>query len=692
MTKIITKRDATAQVADQAKSAVVFLCGWRLLYFFSIMVLQSSLCWAVNCNSLDFQSALFCNQVEAVVKGDQCTRNEDYCPALAALLRGGSCKTSGSATPAEQARCYFLSLGYSGDIHCQDKERNYLSENHLIEPQPSHCNVGHLLRKYFGNFNEKKRKITLTDRFQILSNKNCRLNKKCLSPIQQEQYAFQNQVEAKTEVGPHSKECSVNDARKITKLCVESYDVIKLKTGRKISPEMLVNLFSRLTQGIEANRNLLHKERPRFYNVGQKIGDFTLPCAIQTRADSDEIYIYLQELHMKTLEGAEFKVEVNPIGVGNFKEVNLAITYNEPRLMAKADIYGAFSEFQPNHRSPLSSAQIERAKEEFEVANIFRDSPYIANAEAFFLNGNVATSIQPYYPISGSEIYSALHFASEKFTEGVSRENFIADFALKVFEGLEEFHKKGFVHRDIKPGNILAARDNDGNIIPKIIDFGLAIRTTASKEGTKSAKHTKANEIVFQQTSPGGFAGDITYLSPEYLEAISNWHRSASSYGAELKLERLKKAAAGNNELSEMLEDEQRFHPFDTLLSHVQSHLVNGPKKDSWSSALSIYEILHGGLPAKWKTNRCPKGVKNYQHLNQCGINCLAWITKPALNEGDKIDAVLCRALNPDPVKRPTVPQIIDDLKNIVKSFHQKIQYPEFTKMKVGRFLIEGLE
>ena len=33
---------------------------------------------------------------------------------------------------------------------------------------------------------------------------------------------------------------------------------------------------------------------------------------------------------------------------------------------------------------------------------------------------------------------------------------------------------KGIVHRDLKPENILVAREHDGRIQPKLIDFGVA--------------------------------------------------------------------------------------------------------------------------------------------------------------------------------------------------------------------------
>ena len=46
------------------------------------------------------------------------------------------------------------------------------------------------------------------------------------------------------------------------------------------------------------------------------------------------------------------------------------------------------------------------------------------------------------------------------------------DDKIRIAEGLAEAHHHGFVHRDLKPGNIIVERKRTGEIA-KILDFGL---------------------------------------------------------------------------------------------------------------------------------------------------------------------------------------------------------------------------
>lgn len=79
----------------------------------------------------------------------------------------------------------------------------------------------------------------------------------------------------------------------------------------------------------------------------------------------------------------------------------------------------------------------------------------------------------------------------------------VLNVAVQMADGLAAAHRAGFIHRDLKPGNVLLSRD--GRV--KILDFGLAKRA-ASESGTEATESLTL-------TGTGSVAGTIAYMSPE---------------------------------------------------------------------------------------------------------------------------------------------------------------------------------
>lgn len=73
----------------------------------------------------------------------------------------------------------------------------------------------------------------------------------------------------------------------------------------------------------------------------------------------------------------------------------------------------------------------------------------------------------------------------------------IVQLAIQFAEALAYAHKRGVVHRDFKPANVIISKEN----IPKITDFGLA-------KIAQSSIHTQA----------GTFLGSPAYMSPEQAQ------------------------------------------------------------------------------------------------------------------------------------------------------------------------------
>jgi eukaryotic-like serine/threonine-protein kinase len=84
---------------------------------------------------------------------------------------------------------------------------------------------------------------------------------------------------------------------------------------------------------------------------------------------------------------------------------------------------------------------------------------------------------------------------------GVFRPSEAATWIAFVARGLEEAHVRGLVHRDLKPGNVFFALDDRGDVIPKLLDFGVSKATS--------------NQFDIRVTDTGAVLGSPAYMSPE---------------------------------------------------------------------------------------------------------------------------------------------------------------------------------
>ncbi len=75
--------------------------------------------------------------------------------------------------------------------------------------------------------------------------------------------------------------------------------------------------------------------------------------------------------------------------------------------------------------------------------------------------------------------------------------------ASEVARALGAAHKLGFVHRDIKPGNIVLTQDDQGREMAKVLDFGIAKLRQAAGDATSG------------MTMTGMVVGTPLYMSPE---------------------------------------------------------------------------------------------------------------------------------------------------------------------------------
>ena len=95
----------------------------------------------------------------------------------------------------------------------------------------------------------------------------------------------------------------------------------------------------------------------------------------------------------------------------------------------------------------------------------------------------------------------------------LSRES-VLGIVLPLLDGLEQVHKAGFLHRDIKPDNIFVRGDNS----PVLLDFGSARRVSANKDLTNIVSPGFA---PFEQYHSHGHQGPWTDIYS--LGAVTYW-------------------------------------------------------------------------------------------------------------------------------------------------------------------------
>jgi serine/threonine protein kinase len=88
----------------------------------------------------------------------------------------------------------------------------------------------------------------------------------------------------------------------------------------------------------------------------------------------------------------------------------------------------------------------------------------------------------------------------------------LLDMAVQIAEGLAEAHAHGFIHRDLKPQNVMLTER--GRL--KILDFGLA--KAVESVHTEEERIGKSVTLPLELTQQGMIVGTLAYMSPEQLE------------------------------------------------------------------------------------------------------------------------------------------------------------------------------
>ena len=140
-----------------------------------------------------------------------------------------------------------------------------------------------------------------------------------------------------------------------------------------------------------------------------------------------------------------------------------------------------------------------------------------ARSAAQLRHQNIATVFRLGKDAEGTHFYTMEFCEGKTLQETVEQQGALStelalEIALQVTRALVVAEQHQVVHRDLKPANLILTEGMGEGVVVKIIDFGLAKRTSGG-DGWASMAH-------------GGFIGTAHFASPEQIEAGAGDTRS----------------------------------------------------------------------------------------------------------------------------------------------------------------------
>lgn len=160
----------------------------------------------------------------------------------------------------------------------------------------------------------------------------------------------------------------------------------------------------------------------------------------------------------------------------------------------------------------------------------------------------------------------------------------------QVATGLAYAHHQGVCHRDLKPENVFLARSFEGGHVVKVLDFGLALVTGASR----------------RITAQGEVFGTPVYMSPEQIRSAANAGPQADIYAFGVMLFELLDGRVP------YLEDDV----LGTLMRHLNEPAPQLKREVPSSLAHIVDKCLE-----KDPENRYPTGAELYAALSKVEVD-----------------------------------------------------------------------
>ncbi|EKG19532.1 hypothetical protein MPH_03396 [Macrophomina phaseolina MS6] len=208
---------------------------------------------------------------------------------------------------------------------------------------------------------------------------------------------------------------------------------------------------------------------------------------------------------LRTREKPENFVTVKIIGKGAFGEVKLVQRKNDGKVYALKSLIKA---------EMFKKDQLAHVRSERDIL-AESDSPWVVKLHTTFQDNTFLYMLMEFLP--GGDLMTML-IKYEIFTEDITR-FYMAELTLAI----EAVHKLGFIHRDIKPDNILL--DRGGHI--KLTDFGLSTGFHKEHEASYYQKLLSGNTSKSSnRDNRNSVAIDQIQLTVSNRTQINSWRKS----------------------------------------------------------------------------------------------------------------------------------------------------------------------